>query len=111
MSRRIKITKADENIFADIGLPNAETHFLKAQIISEIYRLVNERRLTQSQAGKRMGITQPEVSRMFKGQFSEYSIGRLMGFLTAFDRDIDIVVRPRRQRGKSGKIRFSSVAA
>lgn len=111
MSPRIKITKADENIFNDIGLPDAEGHFLKAQIISEIYRLVNERRLTQSQAGKRMGITQPEVSRMFKGQFQEYSIERLMGFLTAFDRDIEIIARPQRRRGKSGKIKFSTVAA
>ncbi|MDE2474297.1 MAG: XRE family transcriptional regulator [Alphaproteobacteria bacterium] len=103
--------KVDENIFADIGLPDPETHFLKAQIISEIYRLVNERRLTQSQAGKRMGITQPEVSRMFKGQFQEYSIERLMAFLTAFDRDIEIIARPQRRRGKGGKIRFSAVAA
>jgi predicted XRE-type DNA-binding protein len=58
-----------------------------------------------------MGITQPEVSRMFKGQFREYSVDRLMGFLTGFDRDVEIVVRPRKKGGKAGRITFSPVAA
>jgi len=55
--------------------------------VSEIYRLTNERKLTQVQAGKQMGISQPEVSRMFKGHFREYSIDRLMEFHTTSDRD------------------------
>ena len=67
MARKVKIEVGSSNIFADLGLPDAGTHFLKAQIVSEIYRITNERKLTQAQAGKLMGITQPEVSRMFKG--------------------------------------------
>src|SRR5262245_48209592 len=102
---------ACDNIFADLGLPDAETHFLKAQIVSEIYRLTKQRKLTQAQAGRRMGITQPEVSRMFKGNFREYSIDRLMEFLTAFDRDVEIVVRPHKRSGKPGRIKFVPVAA
>jgi len=51
--------------------------------VAEIYRLTNERKLTQTEAGKLMGISQPEVSRMFKGQFHEYSIERLNRFLGA----------------------------
>src|SRR5437016_545948 len=77
ISRKAKVEVGSANIFADLGLPNAETHLLKAQIVSEIYRLANERGLTQAKAGKRMGISQPEVSRMFKGHFREYSIERL----------------------------------
>lgn len=111
MTRPAKISKASPNIFADIGLPNPETHLLKAQIVSEIYRLVRQRHLTQSEAGKRMGISQPEVSRMFKGHFREYSIERLIGFLTAFDRDVDIIVRPHTQPGRSGKITFTATTA
>jgi predicted XRE-type DNA-binding protein len=106
MTRKVNIVRGTENIFADLGRPDAETHFLKAQIVSEIYRLTTERKLTQSQAGELMGISQPEVSRMFKGTFREYSIDRLMGFLTAFDRDVEIVVRPHKKAGKSGKITF-----
>jgi predicted XRE-type DNA-binding protein len=111
MVRKVKVDVGSGNIFADLKLPDADTHFLKAQIVSEVYRLTNERKLTQAQAGKLMGITQPEVSRMFKGQFREYSVDRLMGFLTGFDRDVEIVVRPRKKGGKAGRITFSPVAA
>jgi predicted XRE-type DNA-binding protein len=111
MTRKAKVDLSSENIFADLGLPGAESQFLKAQIVSEIYRLTNQRKLTQAQAGKRMGISQPEVSRMFKGHFREYSIDRLMGFLTAFDRDVEIVVKPHRRTGKGGRITFVPAAA
>ena len=90
MTRRVKIDGGSGNIFADLGLPDADTHFLKAQIVSEIHRLAKERKLTQVQVGRRIGISQPEVSRMFKGHFREYSIERLMEFLTGFDRDVEI---------------------
>jgi predicted XRE-type DNA-binding protein len=111
MTRKAKVEVGGPNIFADLGLPDADTHFLKAQIVSEIYRLTNERKLTQAQAGKRLGISQPEVSRMFKGNFREYSIERLMEFLTSFDRDVDIVVRPHKKAGKAGRITFSPIPA
>lgn len=111
MKRKANIKTGSGNIFADLNLPDAETHFLKAQIVSEIYRLTNERRLTQVQAAKRMGISQPEVSRMFKGHFREYSIDRLMEFLTTFDRDVEIVVKPHKTTGKNGRIRFIPQAA
>ena len=58
-----------------------------------------------------MGISQPEVSRMFKGNFREYSVERLMEFVTAFDRDVEIVVRPHRKAGKPGRITFVPAAA
>jgi len=111
MMSKVKVEKGGGNIFADLGRPDAETHFLKAQIVSEIYRLTNERKLTQARAGRLMGISQPEVSRMFKGNFREYSIGRLIGFLTAFDRDVEIVARPHKKTGKSGRIIFTTAAA
>jgi predicted XRE-type DNA-binding protein len=111
MTRRAKVEAGSGNIFADLGLPDADTHFLKAQIVAEIYRLAKERRLTQVRAGKLMGISQPEVSRLFKGNFREYSIERLMGFLTGFDRDVDIVARPRPKGRKGGRITFSPLSA
>lgn len=111
MTRKIKVATSSGNIFADLGLPDADTHFLKAQIVSEIYRLTQERKLTQSRAGALMGISQPEVSRLFKGNFREYAVDRLMGFLTAFDRDVEIVVRKRKKAGKGGRIIFKVQAA
>jgi predicted XRE-type DNA-binding protein len=111
MARKVKVEVGSGNIFADLGLPDADAHFLKAQIVSEIYRITIERKLTQARAGKLMGITQPEVSRMFKGSFREYSIERLMGFLTSFDRDVEIVVKPHMKAGKAGRITFSPLPA
>jgi len=111
MARKIRVEKGSDNIFADLGRPDAETHFLKAQIVSEIYRLSQQRKLTQAQAGKRMGITQPEVSRMFRGNFREYSVDRLMEFLTTFDRDVEIVVKPHKKSGRQGRISFIAKAA
>ena len=103
---RAEIHEIKGNIFADLGLPDAEAHFLKAQIVAELYRLVTARKLNQSKAGTVMGITQPEVSRLFKGNFREYSVERLMEFLTGFDRDVDIIVKPRHKTGARGQITF-----
>jgi predicted XRE-type DNA-binding protein len=106
MKRKAKVEMGSVNIFADLGLPEAGPHFLKAQIVAELNRLATAGTLTQTQVGKRLGISQPEVSRLFKGHFREYSIERLMEFLTGFDRDVDIVVRPHKKAGKVGRITF-----
>src|SRR3972149_5892357 len=66
----------------------AETHYLKAQLVSEIVRAARARKLTQTGLGKVIGVSQPEVSRMFHGHFREYSVERLMHFLTVLDREI-----------------------
>lgn len=109
---KITVTPGSLNVFADIGWPDAEVHFLKAQIVFELFTIVKGRKLTQAKAGAMMGISQPEVSRMFRGQFSEYSVERLMGFLTAFGRDVDIIVRPTTGRKRSkGAITFVPEAA
>lgn len=109
MKRKMEVTVGSENIFADLGFPDAETHLLKAQIVAEIYRLFTSRKLTQTAVGKKIGISQPEVSRLFRGHFSEYSVERLMDFLTRMGHDVEIVVRPTKRR--EGRITFSSARA
>ena len=113
-AKNARVYEGGPNLFADLGLPDADNHFLKAQIVAELYRLTSERKLTQQKAGALLGISQPEVSRLFKGHFREYSVDRLMAFLTAFYRDIEIVARPRDKRTKKsqrGHITFRPVAA
>jgi predicted XRE-type DNA-binding protein len=113
--QRVDIAKGGENIFADLGLPDADNHFLKAKIVAELYRLFKDRKLTQAKAGALMGISQPEVSRLFKGHFREYSVDRLIMFLTAFDCDVEIVARKRTGRRtkkpERGHIVFKAAAA
>ncbi|WP_334145780.1 XRE family transcriptional regulator [Hyphomicrobium sp.] len=96
MSRtRTKVRQSSGNVFADLKLPDANAHMLTAQIVAELYRLTQARKLSQTRAGEVMGISQPEVSRLFKGHFREYSIDRLITFLTAFNQDVVISVQPR----------------
>ena len=110
---QVEVYESADNIFADLGLPDAEGHFLKAQIVAELYRLTSARKLTQTKTGALMGISQPEVSRLFKGNFREYSVERLMAFLTAFDRDVEIISRPtpRKRKASQGHIIFKAAAA
>lgn len=99
---RAKVHNSTGNVFADLNLPDANAHMLKAQIVAELYRLTQARKLTQARTGEVMGISQPEVSRLFKGHFREYSIDRLITFLTAFNQDVVISVEPRASSGLKG---------
>ncbi len=94
-----------QNIFADLGYADAETHLLKASLVSRIHDIVLERKLSQTQAAKIMGIGQPDVSRMLRGQFRDFSVERLMRFLTAFGCEVDIVIRPHGPAAKAETIR------
>jgi predicted XRE-type DNA-binding protein len=91
---REPITRGTDNIFADLGFADAKTHKLKAELVLQLRTTVAERGLTQAQAGALIGISQPEVSRIFRGHFGEVSVERLMGMLTRLGCEIDIVVTP-----------------
>ena len=85
------------NIFADIGLPNPEEHLLKAQLVVKITALMKQRKLKQREAAELFSMTQPDVSKMLRGHFPQFSVERLMRFLVALDQNVEIVVRPRRR--------------
>ena len=88
---------ARQNIFIDLGLPNPEQELLKAQLTLEIYRIVKARGLTQEQAGRVLGIKQPHVSALLRNRAGNFSVGRLMEFLTALGQDVRITVKPTRK--------------
>lgn len=83
------------NVFADLGIPNPEQELLKARLTLQIYEIINQRGLTQTEAGKILGIQQPHVSALVRNRSGNFSIGRLMEFLTALDQDVEITVRPK----------------
>jgi predicted XRE-type DNA-binding protein len=99
------------NIFADLGLPNADDLLLKAQIVSEIFRLMKLKKLTQAKAATLTGVAQPDLSNLLRGKFRGFSIERLLLMLTAFGRDVEIVVRPASRSKKIGGIRLRREAA
>ena len=99
------------NVFADLGLVDADSHIVKAELVTRIDAIVRQRGLTQAEAGRLLGgLSQPEVSRLLRGDLREYSLERLLHLLTALGRDIDIVIRePRSADG--GRLRIAAAEA
>ena len=90
----INVEVGSGNVFADLGLPNPEEHLAKAELASRISEVLRERRLTQAAAAELLGIDQPKVSRLQRGYLTNFSVERLMHFLTRLGRDVEIVVKP-----------------
>ena len=86
------------NVFKDIGVPNAEEHLIKAQLVYKIDSLIKARGLKQPEAAELFGVRQPDVSKILHGEFRQFSVERLLRFLVALDQDVEIVVRPHRGR-------------
>ena len=85
-----------QNVFRDLGLPNAEEHLIKAQLVYKIDTILKDRKLKQIEAGKLFGIRQPDVSKMLRGEFRQFCVERLLRFLVALNQDVEIVIRPHR---------------
>ena len=95
--KRIRVQKSSGNVFADLGLPHPEQELLKAKLTLQIYRLIKQRGITQTEAGRILGIKQPHVSALMRNRAGAFSVERLMDFLTALGQDIEIKVRPTRR--------------
>src|SRR6266700_1084820 len=98
--RKASVTESG-NVFADLGLPNADQELLKARLTLQIYHIIQARGLTQTEAGKILGISQPHVSALARNRSDNFSVGRLIDFLTALGQDVRITVTPaRKQHGQ-----------
>jgi predicted XRE-type DNA-binding protein len=90
----VEVEPSSGNVFADLGLPDAARLKIKSGLVIEITKAMRRLGLTQQQAAARMGITQPKVSDMQRGDFSNLSERKLMDCLNRLGYDIDISVRP-----------------
>ena len=95
------------NVFADIGLPNAGEHLIKAQLVYRIDALMKARGLKQVEAARLFGVKQPDISKMLRGDFRQFSVERLLRFLVALGQDVEIVVKPHRGTRKPAQLRVS----
>lgn len=80
------------NVWLQLGLPDAEEHYLKAELVLRLHKAIKALALTQRAAARRIGATQPELSKILRGKFSEVSLERLMRFLAALGFRIDITI-------------------
>ena len=74
----------------------AEEHLVKAQLVFKIDRIMKDRGLKQVEAAELFGVRQPDVSKMLRGEFRQFSVERLLRFLVALNQDLRIVVKPHR---------------
>ena len=90
----IQVQRGSGNVYADLGLPDAEKLMIKTGLVIEIRKAMRSLGLTQQKAAKRMVITQPKISDMMRGDFTNLSERKLMDCLTRLGYDIEIKVRP-----------------
>ena len=94
-------------MFADLGLGNPEEHLIKAQLVYKVDRLMKERGLKQVEAAELLGVKQPDISKMLRGNFQQFSVERLLRFLVALGQDVEIVVKPHSGRRTAPQLRVA----
>jgi predicted XRE-type DNA-binding protein len=106
-NKKIEYKVGSDNVFADLGLPNAEEHLIKAQLVYKIDTLMKQRKLKQVEAAQLFGVKQPDISKMLCGDFRQFSVERLLRFLVALGQDVEIVIKPQRDSRQPAQLRVA----
>lgn len=93
------------NVFADLGLPDADALLAKAHLAQRIAGIAAAQGLTQAQTARVLATSQPKVSQLFAGKLAGFSIERLIRFLNALGQDVDIRVTPKATRSPRASVR------
>lgn len=100
----IQFEESTGNVYADLGHKNADEMLVKAQLATKIGEIIRARKWTQQQASNVLGLTQPKLSKMLRGQFRGISEAKMLDCLARLGRDVQIVVGPGRRRVAAGRI-------
>lgn len=103
MTQESIFEESSGNVFADIGLSNASELFTRGKIGIQVLRLLKQRNLKQREISELLGIPQPEVSHLMKGEFQRFSEGKLLIFLKRLDTEITLHLRPRHASDQSAE--------
>lgn len=106
MSKK-KYETGSGNVFKDLGLPNADEHLVKAQLLFKIDTIMKDRGLKQVEAAALFGVRQPDISKMLRGEFRQFSVERLLRFLVALDQDVEIIVKPHEGKQRAPALHVS----
>ena len=104
----IEIDEGRTNVYADLGRPHADEMLIKAQLAHKIGEIIKRRRLTQIEAAEIIGMPQPKLSGLLRGQFRGVSAAKMLSSLVRLGRDVKIVVGPARRRSGAGQIEVVS---
>ena len=91
-TKKTLAVKAHSNVFAELGLPDAEELETKSKLVLQITRIIKEQGLTQADAADRLGIDQPRVSDLFNGKLRGFSVYKLTHFVSVLGREVNIVI-------------------
>ena len=105
MSQSDEVLESSGNVFADLELDEPEEMLAKAELARRIGNILKRRRLTQGQAATLLGIDQPKVSALLRGKLAGFSTDRLLRFLMALDRDVEIVIKRKPRSRQHGELR------
>ncbi|MBZ9538916.1 MULTISPECIES: helix-turn-helix domain-containing protein [Modicisalibacter] len=100
----IDIEQGSTNVYADLGRNDADEMLIKAQLATKIAEIIKRRRLTQAKAAEIVGIPQPKLSGLLRGQFRGISEAKMLDCLARLGREVRIVVGPSRPRSKPGHV-------
>lgn len=92
------------NVYADLGVANADEMLVKAQLATKIAEIIKHRKMTQVQAASLLGMPQPKLSNMLRGQFRGISETKMLECLTLLGRDVQIVVKSASRTRKTGNV-------
>jgi predicted XRE-type DNA-binding protein len=104
----IEIEPSSGNVYADLGLPDAEEMLVKAKLAAKIGEILADRGWTQQYAGEILGIPQPKLSKMLRGQFRGISEAKMLECLTRLGRDIQIVIGSEGPASSVGRVEVVS---
>ena len=103
------ITRGTSNVFADLGYSDAAERQIKTRLALAVNELLKGRKLKQREIGTLLGVPQPKVSALKNYRLDQFSVERLMEFLTALNQDVEIMIRPRPNAGEAGHISVLAV--
>jgi len=103
------ITRGTSNVFADLGYADAAERQTKTRLALAVNELLKARKLKQREIAILLGVPQPKVSSLKNYRLDQFSVERLMQFLTALNQDVEIMIRPRAKKGETGHISVLAV--
>ena len=111
MTTMTAITHGTANVFADLGYADAGERQIKTRLALAVNELLTARRLKQREIAPLLGIPQPKVSALKHYRLEQFSVEKLLAFLTALDQDVEIMIRPRSSQHEVGRISLLAVSA
>jgi predicted XRE-type DNA-binding protein len=104
IAEKPEVHEGSGNVYRDLGFPDADEMLVKAQLVTKIRDIIRERGLTQVEAAAILGLPQPKLSGILRGQFRGVSERKLIDCLTGLGRDVEIVVKDAPRRRAGGKV-------